>query len=290
MGLLIFSILILVSNLLFLIIGVAHDIGLVGAIMGGLAAILTDPLILVIGIVGGAALVIQQIKFPVIALVAGSIVATIIIHFSLGTTRLIVDIVRLDAFLLITSIIIIVASFFRPKTKTTTKKIKVDNASLKAIRILVIIFTATILWFILFYSTQNINHTLFGKYISRPIIYPMHLQRGITWCADKEDKTTCKTIGERELIKSGKITKRELNKQIENGTLQVKYEQMHFGRRRQSQWIAHTIIFIISLLAVWRLRFSIATTITTPLFNMTGAIKKFFLGITKVIKKFFREI
>ena len=85
-------------------------------------------------------------------------------HFSLGTTSLIVDIVRLDAFLLITSIIIIVASFFRPKIKTTTKKVKVDNASLKAIRILVIIFTATILWFILFYSTQNINHTLFGKY------------------------------------------------------------------------------------------------------------------------------
>ena len=171
MGLLIFSILILVSNLLFFIIGFGNDIGIVGAIAGGLAAIITDPLILIIGILGGLALVIQRIRFPVIALVVGAIVATVIVHLILGTTRLIVDIVRLDAFLLIPSIITIVASFFRPhKHKTTTKKVRVGTPTLKAIRILTMIFTATILWFILFYSTQNINQTLFGKYISRPIL------------------------------------------------------------------------------------------------------------------------
>ena len=104
MGLLIFSILILVSNLLFFIIGFGNDIGIVGAIAGGLAAIITDPLILIIGILGGLALVIQRIRFPVIALVVGAIVATVIVHLILGTTRLIVDIVRLDAFLLIPSI------------------------------------------------------------------------------------------------------------------------------------------------------------------------------------------
>ena len=289
MGLLIFSILILVSNLLFFIIGFGNNIGIVGAIAGGLAAILTDPLILVIGILGGLALVFERTRFPVIALVVGAIVATVIVHLILDTTRLIVDVVRLDAFLLIPSIITIVASFFRPKIKTTTKKVKVDTPALKTIRILTMIFTATILWFILFYSTQNINQTLFGKYISRPIIYPMHLQRGITWCADKEDKTTCKTIGERELIKSGKITKRELNKQIENGTLQVKYEQMHFGKRKQSQWIAHTIIFIISMAAVWKLRFCIAHIITTPVVNIAESKPRSW-GITKAIKKFFKSI
>jgi len=289
MGLLIFSILILVSNLLFFIIGFGNNIGIVDAIAGGLAAILTDPLILVIGILGGLALVFERTRFPVIALVVGAIVATVIVHLILDTTRLIVDIVRLDAFLLIPSIITIVASFFRPKIKTTTKKVKVDTPALKTIRILTMIFTATILWFILFYSTQNINQTLFGKYISRPIIYPMHLQRGITWCADKEDKTTCKTIGERELIKSGKITKRELNKQIENGTLQVKYEQMHFGKRKQSQWIAHTIIFIISMAAVWKLRFCIAHIITTPVVNIAESKPRSW-GITKAIKKFFKSI
>ena len=111
MSLLIFSILILVSNLLFFTLAIAGS-GFVWGFMGGLAAILTDPVILAVGILGGIALATQRIKFPVISLVAGAVAATIIIHFSLGTTRLIVDVVRLDAFLLIPAIIILIAKLF----------------------------------------------------------------------------------------------------------------------------------------------------------------------------------
>ena len=120
--LLYFSISILVLNLLFIIIAVVNNfVGFFGVLVGGSAAILTDPVILVVGILGGVALVTQRIKFAVIALIVGAIIAAVVVHFILGTTRFIVDVVRVNVFLIIPSIIVIVASFFRPKIKTTKK-------------------------------------------------------------------------------------------------------------------------------------------------------------------------
>jgi hypothetical protein len=122
--LLYFSILILVSNFLFFAVGILANIGFVGTFMGGLMAIGTDPVILMLGALLGVGLVVKPFKFSVIYLVIGAIFLTMLVHVILGTTRFIVDVVRFDALLIIPSIIIVVTSFFGPKSKASTKKTK----------------------------------------------------------------------------------------------------------------------------------------------------------------------
>jgi len=123
-SLLYFSILILVSNFLFFAVGILANIGFVGTFMGGLMAIGTDPIILMLGALLGAGLVVKPFRFSVIYLVIGAIFLTMLVHVILGTTRFIVDVVRFDALLILPSIIIVVASFFGPKGKASTKKTK----------------------------------------------------------------------------------------------------------------------------------------------------------------------
>jgi len=123
-SLLYFSILIIVTNFLFFAVGIIANIGFVGAFMGGLMAIGTDPVILMLGALLGAGLVVKPFKFSVIYLVIGAIFLTMLVHVILGTTRFIVDAVRFDALLIIPSIIIVVTSFFGPKSKASTKKTK----------------------------------------------------------------------------------------------------------------------------------------------------------------------
>ena len=123
-SLLYFSILILVSNFLFFVVGILANIGFVGTFMGGLMAIGTDPVILMLGALLGAGLVVKPFRFSVIYLVIGAIFLTMLVHVILGTTRFIVDMVRFDALLIIPSIIIVVTSFFGPKSKASTKKTK----------------------------------------------------------------------------------------------------------------------------------------------------------------------
>ena len=122
--LLYFSILILVSNFLFFVVGFLANISFVGTFMGGLMAIGTDPIILMLGALLGAGLVVKPFRFSVIYLVIGAIFLTMLVHVILGTTRFIVDMVRFDALLIIPSIIIVVTSFFGPKSKASTKKTK----------------------------------------------------------------------------------------------------------------------------------------------------------------------
>ena len=124
-SLLYFSILIIVTNFLFFAVGILANIGFVGAFMGGLMAIGTDPIIIVISILIGTVLVNLQSRFLVIYFILASIIGATIVHLMLGTTKLIVDIVRVDVLLIIPSIIIIVASLFGPKSKVSTKKNKV---------------------------------------------------------------------------------------------------------------------------------------------------------------------
>lgn len=123
-SLLYFSILILVSNFLFFAVGILANIGFVGTFMGGLMAIGTDPIIILMSIVIGTVLINLQSRFLVIYFILASIIGATVVHFMLGTTKLIVDIVRFDALLILPSIIIVVASFFGPKVKASTKKTK----------------------------------------------------------------------------------------------------------------------------------------------------------------------
>jgi hypothetical protein len=283
MVLLIFSYLIIIANLVFFGVGILNDIGVVGAIAGGLMAIGSDTVIIFMAIIIGTGLVVHQSRFSILYFMLAAIVGAAAVHYFLGTTKLIVDIIRVDVLLIIPALIVIVTSFFIPKTKSKIKYVELPIH--KPIRIIILLAAATVSFLVLFISNQNINHTLFGKYISRPILYPMYLTRGITWCEE-----TCKTVRERDLYSSGKITKKELNKKIKSGEIKVKYDVMHFGNRKQGQWIVHTIVFFIFMTFVWKLRFCIAYVITTPMFTPKQKPTKSDFNLAKTIKNFIKKI
>ncbi len=115
--LLYFSISILVLNLLFFAVGILGNIAFVGGFIGGLMAVGTDPVIVALGVLIGTALVVNQSKFSILFFIIASVVVGTVVHFWLGTTRLIVDVIRVDVLLTIPAIIIIVASFFTRKNK-----------------------------------------------------------------------------------------------------------------------------------------------------------------------------
>ena len=121
MFLLIFSYLIIITNLLFFGIGILNDIGFVGGLIGGLIAVGTDPVILLLGALLGAGLVAKPLKFSVVYLVIGAIFLTMLAHVMLDTKRFIVDLIRFDALLIIPAIIVIITSFFASKNKVATK-------------------------------------------------------------------------------------------------------------------------------------------------------------------------
>ena len=281
--LLYFSYSIIVLNALFFLIGFMNNIGAVGAIAGGLMAIGSDTIIIFMAIIIGTGLVVYQSRFSILYFMLAAVVGAAAVHYFLGTTKLIVDIIRVDVLLIIPALIVIVTSFFIPKTKSKIKYVELPIH--KPIRIIILLAAATVSFLVLFISNQNINHTLFGKYISRPILYPMYLTRGITWCEE-----TCKTVRERDLYSSGKITKKELNKKIKSGEIKVKYDVMHFGNRKQGQWIAHTIVFFIFMTFVWKLRFCIAYVITTPMFTPKQKPTKSDFNLAKTIKNFIKKI
>ena len=114
MVLLYFSYLIIVANILILSVGYVANIAFIGSFLGGLMAIGTDPIILILGALLGAGLVAKPYKFSVIYLWLGAMFLTMLVHVILGTTRVIVDLVKFDALLIISALIIITTSFFRP--------------------------------------------------------------------------------------------------------------------------------------------------------------------------------
>ena len=114
MVLLLFSYLIIIANFLFFLIGTSNNIGVVGGFMGGLAAIGTDPVVLLLGALLGTGLVARSYKFSVIYLWIGAMFLTMLVHVILGTTKVMVDLVKFDALLVISAFIIIITSFFRP--------------------------------------------------------------------------------------------------------------------------------------------------------------------------------
>ena len=309
--LLYFSISILVLNLLFIIIAVANNfVGFFGALVGGSAAILTDPVILVVGILGGVALATQRIKFAVIALVVGAIIAAVVVHFILGTTRFIVDVVRVNVFLIIPSIIILIASGFNKLTNKTikkkplAKKVKVKTVvnkdSNKGLRFLLVISLTAVAGALLF--IPNDEDSLFGGYVTKPITSIAITKTKIKTCNEKlvtvknpfypnmtreewengkmmtntneatrkmynriilfskEWKTVCYSSVKDRYLRENKITEKDLNRLLIKGTVTKRYYTDPYLLKRAIK-ISHPILFIISLLAIWRLRFCITAVI-----------------------------
>ena len=94
MVLLYFSYLIIVVNILILSVGYVANIAFIGFFLGGLMAIGTDPIILILGALLGAGLVTKPYKFSVVYLWIGAMFLTMLVHVILGTTRVIVDVVK----------------------------------------------------------------------------------------------------------------------------------------------------------------------------------------------------
>ena len=245
-----FALPILVSNILFIYVGFVANVGFVGSFAGGLMAIGTDPIIILIGVLLGVLTVFQQSKLSLIYLILGAVLATIVIHFILGTNVFIVDIIRFDALLIISSITILVASIFSPRTKDTKTKINIntDPSKQRGVRLLVLIFSAAIFGFFLFsgqtqFNNQNkITKTVVGKYITKDIIRFLHKDDG------------------------------------------------YLKDYRLSMWIAHIIIFILLMALVFIFRFHITHKLTslTSLAEVKPVKSK--SSVPKSIKKFFKNI
>lgn len=190
-SLLYFSILILVSNFLFFAVGILANIGFVGTFMGGLMAIGTDPIIILMSILIGAVLINLQSRFLVIYFILASIVGATVVHFMLGTTKLIVDIVRVDVLLIIPSIIIVVASFFGPKGKASTKKtkvkvkhgVKINKDSNKGLRSILLIITISVSTFLL--VIPNPRESLVGENVTQYVLEPFFTTSRIQKCIYK---------------------------------------------------------------------------------------------------------
>ena len=114
-SLLYFSILIIVSNILIIGIGFITNLVFIGTFMGGLMVVGGDPIILILGTLLGAGLVAKPLKLSVLYLWLSALFLTMLVHVVLGTTSVIVDVVKFDALLIIPALIVIVTSIFNPK-------------------------------------------------------------------------------------------------------------------------------------------------------------------------------
>ena len=113
--LLYFSILIIVSNILIIGVGFLSNIAFISRFMGGLMTVGTDPIILILGALLGAGLVAKPLKLSVVYLWISALFLTMLVNVVLGTTRVIVDVVRFDALLIIPALIVIVTNIFKPR-------------------------------------------------------------------------------------------------------------------------------------------------------------------------------
>ena len=267
-----------------------NNIGAVGAIAGGLMAIGSDPVIIFYAIIIGAGLVVHQSRFSILYFILAAVVGAAVTHYFLGTTKLIVDIIRVDALLIMPAFIVIVASFFTPKSKAIkTELIKVQPSILKVIRILILIFGAAISGFILFADTTGGSHritdTLFGKYISKSLVKPFHMERTLNRCKVKDLKSSCYNYGESRVMRD--LTVEEINKQIKTVQIKVLKEKTLKSTYKISMWVVHIVLFIISMVAVFKLRFCIVHVLLT---RTRYPEKKGKSNIIESINKFFKSI
>jgi len=289
MGLLIFSYLIIVLNSLFFLIGFTNNIGAVGAIAGGLMAIGSDTVIIFMAIIIGAGLVVQQSRFSILYFILAAVVGAAAVHYFLGTTKLIVDIIRVDVLLIIPALIVIITSFFTPKTKSKIKYVELPIH--KPIRIITLITAAMVSGYILFFDptagSYRIYDTLFGKYVSKSLVKPFHMERYFNYCKVKDLKSSCYWVGESRLMHKLEVS--SINQLIKTGQITVSKNKTLKSTYKISMWVVHIILFIISMVAVWKLRFCIAYVITTPMFTPNPKPTKSDFDLAKVIKNFIKN-
>ena len=288
--LLYFSYSIIVLNALFFLIGFMNNIGAVGAIAGGLMAIGSDTIIIFMAIIIGTGLVVYQSRFSILYFMLAAVVGAAAVHYFLGTTKLIVDIIRVDVLLIIPALIVIITSFFTPKSKAIkTELIKVEPSILKMMRILILIFGAAISGFILFADvgrdSHDIDDTLFGKYITYSIVKPFHMERTLNRCKVKDLKSSCYNYGESRVMRD--LTVAEINKEIKTGQITVLKEKRLKKTYEISMWVVHIILFIISMVAIFKLRFCIVHVLLT---RTRHPEKKGKSNIIESINKFFKRI
>jgi len=320
--LLYFSYLIIIANFLFFLIGFTNNIGIVGSYLGFLGAIGTDPVIIFYAVITGAGLVVQQSRFSILYFILAAVVGAAAVHYFLGTKMFIIDVVRFDALLIMPALIVIVASFFTPKTKS---KIKYTELPIhRPIRILTLIFTAVMVW-VLFLNEDKSeryykNKTIFSKYVTKHIISnTAFADREVKWCMrtnepragfkvgptntkaevrqfrklrkeyfDKNKKDECKFIHEEIIIMNLGVTKEEINKAVKDGRTIEQY-RWNYSRllwRRVTDWTAA----LITIVAVWKLRFCIAYVITRPMFTPKQKPTKSDFNLSKTIKNLIKKI
>ena len=285
-----FSYLIIIANFLFFLVGFTNNIGIVGSYLGFLGAIGTDPIIIFYAIIIGAGLVVHQSKFSILYFILAAVVGAAAAHYFLGTKMFIIDVVRFDALLIMPALIVIVASFFTPKSKAIkTELIKVEPSILKMMRILILIFGAAISGFILFADTDRGSHdiddTLFGKYITYSIVKPFHMERTLNRCKVKDLKSSCYNYGESRVMRD--LTVAEINKEIKTGQITVLKEKRLKKTYEISMWVVHIVLFIISMVAIFKLRFCIVHVLLT---RTRYPEKKGKSNIIESINKFFKSI
>ena len=191
MRLVTFSYLIIVLNFLFFVIGFTSNIVIVGSYLGFLAAIGTDPIIIFYAIIIGAGLVNYQSRFSILYFILAAVVGAAASHYFIGTKMFIIDVVRFDALLIMPALIVIVASFFTPKSKDSTKKVSIKkvkvkhgakvnkdfNKGIRSTLLIIIISAGTFLLVI-----PNSRESLVGENVTQSLLQPFFTTSRIQQC------------------------------------------------------------------------------------------------------------
>ena len=191
MRLVTFSYLIIVLNFLFFVIGFTSNIVIVGSYLGFLAAIGTDPIIIFYAIIIGAGLVNYQSRFSILYFILAAVVGAAASHYFIGTKMFIIDVVRFDALLIMPALIVIVASFFTPKSKDITKKVSIKkvkvkhgakvnkdfNKGIRSTLLIIIISAGTFLLVI-----PNSRESLVGENVTQSLLQPFFTTSRIQQC------------------------------------------------------------------------------------------------------------
>ena len=305
MGLLIFSYLVIVSNFLFFVVGISANIGFVGAFMGGLMAIGTDPIIIMMGIIIGTALVVHQSRFSILYFILAAVVGAAAVHYFLGTTKVFVDVVRFDALLIMPALIVIVASFFSPKSKDSAKKAptkkvpikKFNKDSNKGIRSILLLLIISVSTFLL--VTPSPRESLVGENVTQYVLKPFFTSSRILKCTKKRwygstllpmfkcytvdiDKFTVENNLEKTQVEDWVSSQKKLppevllNSKIDksNSGIGTFYLKKKYTTDKNTVTktinILHPILLIILIFYTWRLRFCIAG-VTISLFKKIKA-------------------
>ena len=103
---------ILIANILILVLGIVTNSGFVGTLFGGLIAVIIDPVIIISGLLIGIIASDKKLKMFLLVFFVGTILLTVLFHFTINTTYTITDLVRFDGILIIASVIFLIKRLF----------------------------------------------------------------------------------------------------------------------------------------------------------------------------------